>query len=415
MRFLVQRDARQPLVAFMVSYEVGQRDDPPGYAGIAHLVEHLSFRGSRHLGPYQGFGELDKVGALTSNGTTTPDNTVYYSVLPAQYLPLAFWVESERMGFSLERLSKESLALEAATVRKELLLRRIEEVEHAFLYVLFPEGHPYHFTAQRDAHAASLSDVQWFFQATYRPDRATVLIVGDVDPALAESLAVRYFGPIANPPNALARRPVAPRAFPGRERLTISRLTSVRRLLMAWPAPLPGSPDDLTLRVAATLARVGRASIESALRRAKLAEGAKVHLEQRDGAALLYVEPVFGVRTQFEATEYAVERYMADLGQKPPPEAALKVARDLVKRDILNDTENPLQHAWLHLDALRHGGRPFGLATTLARIDAVTPARISEFARKYWSPYHRFSTWYGDLRFEPTVPTGDSIQYQVFE
>jgi zinc protease len=415
LRFLVQRDARQPLFAFVVSYEVGQRDDPPGYEGLAHLVEHLSFRGSRHLGPYQAIRELEKVGVLAWNGATTPDNTVYHAVLPAQYLSLPFWLESERMGFTLERFSGESLALELATVRKEFLLRlRMDEVELALWNRVFPEDHPYRVVEVSDAHRAGLSDVKWFFQAGYRPDKATIVVVGDVEPTLVESLARQYFGPIPNPPISLVRKPTPLRAFPGRERLTISRWTGARRLIMLWPAPVRGSQDDLTLRIAVEIARGARASIGRALRKAGLAEGAQVGLAHRDDSAFLVVEPVFDVKVNYEATEYAIEKYMFELDRQPPSPAVLKAARDAVRLELMRSTEDPLEHAWQHLDALRHGGRPFELSSTLARLDAITAATVSDFARRYFSPYHRFSTWYGDLRFEPTVPLGDSIQYEVF-
>ena len=413
LRFLVQRDARQPLFAFAVSYEVGHRDDPPGYEGLAHLVEHLSFRGSRHLGPWQGSRELEKVGVLETNGATGPDNTAYYGLLPSQYLPLAFWVESERMGFTLERFSRESLALELATVRKEVMLRRLGEVPLTLWSRVFPEGHPYHSIEQPDARAAGLSDVQWFFQAGYRPDRATVVVVGDVDPPLVESLARRYFGPIPNPPISLARRPIPARAFPGRERLTISRLGLGRRLTMVWPAPIPGSRDDLMLRVAVEIARGGRASITTALRKGKHAESAVVGLERRDGAAFLLVDAT-GIRSSFEAVEYAIETYIFNMGRQPPTPAVLKIARDVVRGELVRSTEHPLGHAWRHLDSLRHAGRPFELSSALAELDSITPAGVAEFARRSWSPYRRLSTWSGDLRFEPSVPLGDYIQYEVF-
>jgi zinc protease len=415
LRVVVQRDARQPLIAFVVSYEVGHRDDPPGYEGLAHLVEHLSFRGSRHLAPYQALYELERVGALEKNGATGPDNTVYYCTLPAQYLELAFWIESERMGFTLERFSRESLALEQATVRKEMLLRRQDEVDLAFWSLVFPKGHPYRRTELADARAAGLSDVRWFFQAGYRPDKANIVVVGDVDPALVESLARRYFGPIPNPPTKLARKPIARREFPGRERLSISRLFRGPRLVMLWPAPLPGSADDVALQVAVRIAGMGRTSIGATLHKKKLADGAALDLERWDGAAFFSVEAKFGGRAAFEATEYAIETYLYDLGRQPRTREVLERARADLKHDLLRDTEDPLEHAWLHLDALRHGGRPFDLSKTLGKVHALTAADIMQFAKKYWSPYHRLSMWHGDLRFEPTVQNGDEIQYEVFE
>ena len=145
LRVIVERDARQPLIAVVIAYDVGQRDDPPGYRELAHLVEHLTFRGSRHLEDGQMVLRLDAAGA-TWNAYTTSDHTVYMTLAPARQSPL-LWLESERMAFAAEGFTQKALDVELGVVRSEWLERGSEGVGarlHEFqAQALYPQGHPY--------------------------------------------------------------------------------------------------------------------------------------------------------------------------------------------------------------------------------------------------------------------------------
>lgn len=94
---VLERNDRQPRVAIVMSYDVGSRDDPPGYAGLAELVERLAFRRSKHLDVYAGDQLLEKAGASELGAGTGRDRTQFYAVVPAGALELGLWLESERM------------------------------------------------------------------------------------------------------------------------------------------------------------------------------------------------------------------------------------------------------------------------------------------------------------------------------
>ncbi|WP_437904406.1 insulinase family protein [Sorangium sp. So ce327] len=119
---LLEEDHRQPTVAVLVAYEIGSRDDPRGYSQLAHLVEHMTYRGSRHMKPFDALSLLERAGVHRMNGVTSPDYTAYYALAPAAALPLALWIESERMAFTLERFNEQALTLEQKIVRNELLM-----------------------------------------------------------------------------------------------------------------------------------------------------------------------------------------------------------------------------------------------------------------------------------------------------
>src|SRR5262245_34997698 len=100
---ILHEDHRMPEVAVDVWYKVGARDEAPGRTGFAHLFEHVMFQGTKHIPEDKHFEYLQKAGASSVNGSTSRDRTNYFEVLPTNQLELAMWLESERMGFLLDR------------------------------------------------------------------------------------------------------------------------------------------------------------------------------------------------------------------------------------------------------------------------------------------------------------------------
>jgi zinc protease len=398
LRIVAQRDARQPLVAFVIAYEVGTRDDPPGYEGLAHLIEHLTYAGSRHLGRYQMARELEHAGALRWNGATGPDYTEYYCLLSARHLALPFWLESERLGFTLERFDRQNLAHEKRILAKEALERAPSRVELEFALALFPDDHPYRVSraGEDDASDVTLRGAQGFFQRSYRPDNATIVVVGDFDPNTLHVLAQRYFAPIPNPPGSFRRKPPVMRPFRGRERVVVTerRIPEVK-LLMAWPAPPAGSPETETLWVLLDLlSKRGQASIDAAVRPLGVTESVSLVPEQRDGGGYLYLEMALRPEARPDFVEYAVEKLFFRLSRVILSEIEVRRAKDDIRTMTLSHVEDPLDHAQVHLESLRATGRPFRIADRFARVEAVTPASIRAFVKKYFDPVRRLSAWH---------------------
>jgi zinc protease len=417
LRIVAQRDARTPLVAFVIAYEVGTRDDPPGYEGLAHLIEHLTYDGSRHLGRYQIARELEHAGALRWNGATGPDYTEYYCLLSARNLALPFWLESERLGFTLERFDRQNLEHEKRILAKEALERAPSRVELEFARRLFPGDHPYRVSGpgEDDARDVTLRGAQWFFQRAYRPDNATIVIVGDFDRTTLETLAQNYFGPIPNPPGKFRRTRPAQRRFTGRERVVVTeRRIPEHKVLMAWPAPPSGSPETETMWVLLDLlSKRGQASIDAVVRPIGVAETVSLVPEQRDGGGYFFVEMTLRPEARPDFVEYAVEKLFFRLGRVTLSENDVRRARDDIRMLTLSHLEDPLDHAQVHLEALRSTGRPFRVADRFARIDAVTPASIRDFVRKYLDPVRRLSAWHRwPADGEDISPKGE-VSYEV--
>src|SRR5881296_2701974 len=94
---ILHRDDSTPVVAVNVWYHVGSQNEAPGRTGFAHLFEHIMFEGSKHH-DREYFEPLQEAGG-NINGSTTTDRTNYFENVPSNYLELALWLESDRMGF----------------------------------------------------------------------------------------------------------------------------------------------------------------------------------------------------------------------------------------------------------------------------------------------------------------------------
>ncbi len=257
---LLEEDHRQKLVALRLSYAVGSRNDPPGQSGLAHLVEHMTYRGSRHLADGQLWHLYQLAGAGDMNGETRPDETVYHATVSSNALELALWLESERMAFTAERFDSAHVDIERGVVWREEFLRQGDDLALAYgiFSGFFGESHPYarplDFSPKRPS--LSLDQVRDFFLRGYRPDNARLILVGDFEPAAARALVERYFGPIRNPPlpkAALTKMPT--RARPG-VRVQVPA-TDKRKLLLAWGAPIHSLRERARLVLLARLLNEG--------------------------------------------------------------------------------------------------------------------------------------------------------------
>ncbi len=186
-----------PIVAVQVWYHVGSKNEDPERQGFAHMFEHMMFRGTDRLGPEQHFEYIHRTGG-NCNAYTSFDNTTYIDELPSNQLELALWLEAERMAFL--KIDDESFHTERSVVEEERRERSLNmpygTIPEKLLPVIF-EKHPYRWTPiGRIPHlrAATIDELQTFWDRYYSPSNATLVIVGDVQHDEAHRLAEKYFG-----------------------------------------------------------------------------------------------------------------------------------------------------------------------------------------------------------------------------
>src|SRR5579871_3763306 len=251
---ILHEDHRMPEVVVDVWYKVGSRDEAPGHTGFAHLFEHIMFQGTKHIPEDKYFEFLQKAGASNVNGSTAADRTNYFEVVPSNQLELALWLESDRMGFLLERPGfKETIDVQRDVVKNERR-QRVENrpmglVERVELEALYPPAHPYHHEvigSMEDLTAASVDDVKGFFRTFYVPNNASLVIAGDFDREKTKALVEQYFGPIPRG-SRVPRRPAVMPTSPSSHAVAMEAKVQQPHLTLAFPTPANFAPGDREL------------------------------------------------------------------------------------------------------------------------------------------------------------------------
>jgi len=116
---ILHQDRRLPIVTVNIWYHVGPANEEPGRTGFAHLFEHMMFQGSRHVGDDVHLRLLESIGASDLNATTGFDRTNYFETVPSHQLELPLWLESDRMGYLLDKLDQKNLSNQQDVVRNE--------------------------------------------------------------------------------------------------------------------------------------------------------------------------------------------------------------------------------------------------------------------------------------------------------
>jgi predicted Zn-dependent peptidase len=257
LRVVVSTDRKAPVVAVSVWYHTGSKDEPAGKTGFAHLFEHLMFNGSENA-PGDYFGPLEKVGATDYNGTTSFDRTNYFETVPTPALPLALFLESDRMGHLLGAVGQETLDRQRGVVQNE---KRQDDnqpyglVQYAEQQALFPDGHPYQHTtigSMADLDGASLEDVRAWFRGHYGPNNAVLVLAGDIDAATARPLVEKYFGDIARGPQPAPTLATVPTLKARKDELLHDQVATTR-LYREWTIPGLTDPDTVPLDIAASV------------------------------------------------------------------------------------------------------------------------------------------------------------------
>ena len=247
---VLHEDRSTPMVAVNVWYHVGSGDEQPGRTGFAHLFEHVMFMGSEHV-PVGGFDQWLEAAGANNNGSTSQDRTNYFEWMPSNALPLALWLEADRMGWLLPTMDQAKLDVQRDVVKNERR-QSYDNVPYGrafetILAAVFPAGHPYSWPtigSMADLSAASLDDVKQFFRTYYAPNNATLAIAGDFNRDSVKVWVQRYFGEIPRGPAMPARPAVQAVTVPKDTFLVMEDKVQLPRLYYSWPSAKAFHADD---------------------------------------------------------------------------------------------------------------------------------------------------------------------------
>ena len=255
---ILHKDDNLPLVAVNVWYKVGSANEQRGKTGMAHLFEHMMFQGSENVPKEMHFRYIQEAGG-NLNGSTNFDRTNYYEKLPSNYLELALWLESDRMGFFLPALTQEKLDNQKGVVINERLERYDNQpyglAWEIILANLYSKEHPYNWPtigSIDDITNFSLEEVSSFFRRYYSPSNASLVVAGNFNDKSVKEKIEKYFGEITDSVSAEKISPV-PVKLDEKKLIVREENVQLERIYLAWPTDTAYSGDDAALDILADL------------------------------------------------------------------------------------------------------------------------------------------------------------------
>jgi zinc protease len=390
LRALLVEDHHAPVVNVEVWYHVGSKDEKSGQTGFAHLFEHLMFDGTTNLGPDEFSNYIVKSGGM-DNAYTTEDATVFWESIPSADLPVALWLEADRMR-NLS-ISDHSFKIEREVVEEERRQRFDNQPYGNVIEVLYQHAftvHPYHHVpigSMEDLNRATLADVRSFHDTYYVPNNASVVIVGDFTNAPAQEMLKQYFGPI--PPGAAIRRDIPEE--PPQTALRTVKLTqdvALPAVIEGFHMPADGAPDAYPLRLASNILSDGESSriYRRLVYDKQIALDAESEGNFTEDPNLFFVFAVLNAGFTPAEAEAEIGDVLADLRRKPVSGAELDKAKNEILGQFIVDRQGVQERAdELGYDAVILKD-PELVNTELDRFLSVTPAEIERVARRYFVP-----------------------------
>ena len=246
LKVLVIPDRRAPVVTHQIWYKVGSTDEPGGITGIAHMFEHMMFKGTENLGPGE-FSEIIARLGGEENAFTGRDFTAYFQTLAADELDTVMRWEADRMANLA--LDAEEFAREKEVVKEEWRTRVRDNPNarlNQLLWATAFDASGYHHPVigwKTDIDAYSVEDLRGWYRSHYAPNNATLIVAGDVDPQRVVELAERHYGAI--PPRELAAaKPREEMPQRGTRRADLVVPAKLPHLSMGYRAPSLATADD---------------------------------------------------------------------------------------------------------------------------------------------------------------------------
>lgn len=391
LKVIVRPKAGALVATVQVWYRVGSWNEHVGIRGIAHLFEHMMFRGSEQFGPEEHSRLIQQVGGY-DNAFTAEDMTVYHQTLPSKHLELPFKLEADRMHAL--KLDSAMLNTEREVVKEEF--RQSLNNPFSLAYIEFRKqlfaGHPYAWTPlgdMDDLDRISLQDCLDFYRKYYAPNNAVLVVCGDVTADQVRQIAEKYFGPI--PPSKDAGTIESKSAEvkpPADKRIVLKLDLELPVVTIAYHIP-PASHEDIpALEVLTAILSDGESSrlYRRLVRDSKLA----VHAM---GMTLLQKDPgLYGVGAAFlpnRRTAQVESRLREEIGRVIEGGVTQQELQKAVNQTLADNifgaySVDHLAHGLGESELLEGDFRRF--ETMLDRYKALTPKSIQAVAAKYLSP-----------------------------
>ena len=416
---LVHTDHSVPVVGVNMWYHVGSRNEKRGKTGFAHLFEHFFFNGSENY-PH-GFREaMDDLGANNRNGTTNTDRTNFFEDVPVSALERTLFLESDRMGFLGNYISKEMLERERGVVQNEKRQGENQPYGRVRMEIsakMYPYSHPYSWSTigyMEDLQAASLDDIKEWYRTYYGPNNAVISLAGDITPERAYELVNKYFGAI--PPG-----PPLPRTekwIPQLDRNIRDEMEDhvpQVRIYRSWHTSAWKDADTQRLNLlAGVLAGSKNARLDKRLVYEKgMATGVSAYVNDAELGGTFNLSVTVKPGVDPLEVEREMERVVAELLDKGPLDAEIK----RVKTRDLADFARSLERVGgmggrndVLAESQTYGGKPDAYLDRLEIFATSTPADVKAAGNRWLRANHYTMTVRPSAKLAATKSTLDRKQ-----
>ncbi len=394
LRVVLNADMAIPVVSVAVYYNVGSRNEREGRTGFAHLFEHMMFQGSENVPKAGHFQHIMKCGG-TMNGTTSSERTNYYETLPASQLPMALWLESDRMR-SLA-VTQENLDNQREAVKEEKRLRydnqpygQIFDLINEMIYKNFANAHST-IGSMEHLDDATIDDVQEFFRIYYAPNNAVLVLSGAFDPEVAKKLIETYFGDIPSQPLPPDLDVSEPPEVASNYREWDDKLAPFPAFLIGWKIPPRRSPEFHALYLAGKILYDG----ESSRLYQKLMKGDESVIQlfgftdERRGPSSIFVGAIPKPEKDLSQIREAIMNEIRDLAAHGPTSEEMEKIENQIVNDAVRMRQSSMSRAQQIAEYALYDGDPNIVNSELYDLLAVTADQIRHAAGVYLNTENR--------------------------
>ena len=388
LRVVFNRDSSIPVVSVAVYYNTGSRNEKPGRTGFAHLFEHMMFQGSENVPKAGHFQYISNAGG-DMNGNTTTERTAYFETMPSNQLPLALWLESDRMR-SLA-VTKDNLDNQRKAVQEEKRMRydnqpyingllRINEM----IFKNFANAHST-IGSMEDLDAASVADVQEFFRIYYAPNNAVLTISGDFDPQEARQLVEKYFGTIPRQTDPPAPDVAEPPDVATKQDTYNDKFAQLPAFILGWKVPPRRTPDFYALQLAGELLFEGESSrlYQKMVKGDESVVAIQGFFGERRGPSSMYIFALPKPGKEPAQVRQTVLNEIKRLATEGPSAEEMEKLRNSMINDAVRGRQSSLFRAQQIAEYTLYDNDPNLFNTELERYLAVTSEQIKQAAQRF--------------------------------
>ncbi|HEV7645920.1 MAG TPA: pitrilysin family protein [Pyrinomonadaceae bacterium] len=401
LKIISLQDNSSPTVAVNVWYNVGSKDDPQGRSGFAHMFEHMMFKSTRNMKSEMMDRMTEDVGGF-NNASTWDDFTNYYEVVPSNYLETLLWAESDRMvNLNVDEATFKS----ERDVVKEEFRQRILANPYGRLFGQYIESlsfttHPYKRPGignLDELNAATNTDADEFYKTFYRPDNATLIVVGDFNQAQFDAWVNKYFNRVKKPAGTIPRVTVTEPSRTKEMRYTrTAPNVPFPAVAITYLAPPSKSADIPALRIAETILAGGESSrlYQSLVYEQQIAQQANFSTDVRvDGGLLNFIAIMSEGHTAAEGEKSLLDELKKIQGAPVTAKELEKAKNQLITRAYQEREQNDGK-AFAIGQAIIYEGNANAVNSDIKKLQAVTIADVQRVMKKYFTDSNRVVIYY---------------------